>query len=74
MKITAIYIIFLDRCFMQYVEVPAPTPKKDEVLIKVEAASLSPVDWRIQQGMLRPMFPREFPQIPGNLTVIWFIF
>jgi hypothetical protein len=47
--------------YMQYVEVPVPTPKKDEVLIKVEAASLSPVDWRIQQGMLRPMFPREFP-------------
>ena len=50
---------------MQYVEVPVPTPKKDEVLIKVEAASLSPIDWLIQQGGLKPMFPRELPQIPG---------
>ncbi|GMY18961.1 chloroplast envelope quinone oxidoreductase homolog [Fagus crenata] len=50
----------------QYVEVPLPTPKKDEVLIKMEAASLSPIDWKIQQGVLKPMFPRELPQIPGT--------
>ena len=50
---------------MQYVEVPVPTPKKDEVLIKVEAASLSPIDFLIQQGGAKPMFPRELPQIPG---------
>uniref|UniRef100_A0A2N9HSS9 Enoyl reductase (ER) domain-containing protein n=1 Tax=Fagus sylvatica TaxID=28930 RepID=A0A2N9HSS9_FAGSY len=51
---------------LKYVEVPLPTPKKDEVLIKVEAASLSPIDWKIQQGVLKPMFPRELPQIPGT--------
>ena len=50
---------------MQYVEVLVPTPKKDEVLIKVEAASLSPIDFLIQQGGAKPMFPRELPQIPG---------
>ena len=55
---------------MQYVEVPVPTPKKDEVLIKVEAASLSPIDCLIQQGGAKPMFPRELPQIPG----IFFLF
>ncbi|GLT72202.1 hypothetical protein SLA2020_441560 [Shorea laevis] len=51
---------------LKYVEVAVPTPKKDEVLIKVEAASLSPGDFRIQQGLYRPMFPRKFPQIPGT--------
>ncbi|KAM4077777.1 hypothetical protein ACJW30_12G166200 [Castanea mollissima] len=51
---------------LKYVEVPVPTPKKDEVLIKVEAASLSPADWVIQQGGLKPMFPHKLPQIPGN--------
>ena len=55
---------------MQYVEVLVPTPKKDEVLIKVEAASLSPIDFLIQQGGAKPMFPRELPQIPG----IFFLF
>ncbi|KAM4077778.1 hypothetical protein ACJW30_12G166300 [Castanea mollissima] len=51
---------------LKYVEVPVPTPKKDEVLIKVEAASLSPADWLIQQGGLKPIFPHKLPQIPGN--------
>ncbi|KAM3683693.1 hypothetical protein ACB094_12G166400 [Castanea mollissima] len=51
---------------LKYVEVPVPTPKKDEVLIKVEAASLSPIDWVIQQGGWKPMFPRVLPQIPGT--------
>ncbi|GFZ01867.1 oxidoreductase, zinc-binding dehydrogenase family protein [Actinidia rufa] len=49
---------------MQHVEVPVPTPKKDEVLLKLEAASINPVDWKTQKGMLRPLFPRKFPFIP----------
>ncbi|KAG2672587.1 hypothetical protein I3843_13G041500 [Carya illinoinensis] len=51
---------------LKYVEVPVPAPKKDEILIKVEAAGLSPIDWKIQQGMLKPMFPKGLPQIPGT--------
>ncbi|KAG5514831.1 hypothetical protein RHGRI_036022 [Rhododendron griersonianum] len=47
-----------------HVEVTAPAPKKDEVLIKVEAASLNPVDWKLQKGMLRPILPSKFPFIP----------
>ena len=31
---------------LQHVEVPVPTPKKDEVLLKLEAASINPVDWK----------------------------
>ncbi|GLT71063.1 hypothetical protein SLA2020_431050 [Shorea laevis] len=46
---------------LQHVEVPVPTPKKDEVLLKVEAASLNPFDWKVQKGMLRPLLPRKFP-------------
>ncbi|KAI4324160.1 hypothetical protein L6164_023720 [Bauhinia variegata] len=52
---------------LKHVEVPVPTPKKNEVLLKVEATSLNPVDWKIQKGMLRPLFlPRKFPHIPGT--------
>ncbi|KAE9460895.1 hypothetical protein C3L33_07255, partial [Rhododendron williamsianum] len=47
-----------------HVEVTAPAPKKDEVLIKVEAASLNPADWKLQKGMLRPILPSKFPFIP----------
>ncbi|GAV78213.1 ADH_N domain-containing protein/ADH_zinc_N_2 domain-containing protein [Cephalotus follicularis] len=42
---------------LKHVEVPVPTPKNDEILIKVEATSLNPVDWKMQKVMLRPSIP-----------------
>uniref|UniRef100_A0ACD5V7Q3 Uncharacterized protein n=1 Tax=Avena sativa TaxID=4498 RepID=A0ACD5V7Q3_AVESA len=48
---------------LQYVEIPVPSLKKDEVLIKVEAVSLNPADCNIQKGLLRPFIPK-FPFIP----------
>ncbi|KAK7293167.1 hypothetical protein RJT34_16029 [Clitoria ternatea] len=51
---------------LKLVEVPTPTPSKDEVLIKMEAASLNPFDWKVQKGMLRPLLPHKFPYIPGT--------
>ncbi|XP_059660075.1 chloroplast envelope quinone oxidoreductase homolog [Cornus florida] len=49
---------------LKHVEVPAASPCKGEVLLKLEATSLNPVDWKIQKGMLRPILPRKFPYIP----------
>ncbi|XP_074282671.1 quinone-oxidoreductase homolog, chloroplastic-like [Silene latifolia] len=51
---------------LKHVEVPVPDPKADEVLLKVEAATLNPIDWKIQNGILRPLLPRKFPVIPGT--------
>jgi len=33
---------------MQHVEVPVPKPKKKELLLKREAASINPVYWKMQ--------------------------
>ncbi|KAL8525175.1 hypothetical protein ACS0TY_014704 [Phlomoides rotata] len=51
---------------LKHVEVPVPTPSKGEVLVKVEATSLNPIDWKVQNGILRPFLPRKFPYIPGT--------
>lgn len=53
--------------FLQQVEVPVPTPSKGEVLLKLEATTLNPIDWKIQKGVLRPFLPKKFPYIPGKL-------
>ena len=49
-------------------QVPIPSLKKDEVLVKVKAASINQGDMWIQKGFFRPFLPK-FPFIPG----IWFL-
>jgi NADPH:quinone reductase-like Zn-dependent oxidoreductase len=41
---------------LQFTEVEKPTPKDDEVLIKVRAASLNALDWRLMRG--KPLLGR----------------
>ncbi|KAL1830367.1 hypothetical protein ACET3Z_000018 [Daucus carota] len=49
---------------LNHVEISIPTPTKHEVLLKLEAASINPVDWKMQKGELRPFLPFHFPNIP----------
>nr|GEY55720.1 chloroplast envelope quinone oxidoreductase homolog [Tanacetum cinerariifolium] len=49
---------------LKHVETPVPAPGNGEILLKVEAASINPIDWKIQKGMIRPILPRKFPYIP----------
>jgi NADPH:quinone reductase-like Zn-dependent oxidoreductase len=50
---------------LQYVDAPISTPKKGELLIKLRATGLNPVDWKIQKGLLHPLLPSKFPFIPA---------
>ena len=44
---------------------PDPTPGKGEVLVRVVASGVNPVDWKIREGMLEKRLPHRFPLIPG---------
>lgn len=48
---------------IQYGELPKPTPKAGEVLVKVGAASLSPIDTYIRAGIVNMPLPKPF--VPG---------
>jgi len=43
-----------------------PRPEDDEVLVRVRAAAVNPVDWKIRRGSLRPFASARFPMIPGS--------
>ena len=41
-------------------DIPAPVPAAGEVCIRIEAASLNPLDWKVRQGVLR-LLPMSKP-------------
>jgi len=46
--------------------VPRPEPADDEVLVRVKATSLNPIDWKIRSGAAKDRFPVTFPAILGR--------
>ncbi|WP_292038846.1 NADP-dependent oxidoreductase [Massilia sp. UBA6681] len=47
-------------------EIPVPDIAPDEVLVRVVAASINPVDWKVRAGYLAQMMPHQMP-----LTLGW---
>jgi NADPH:quinone reductase-like Zn-dependent oxidoreductase len=43
-----------------------PPPGADEVVVRVAAASINPVDWKIRSGQLRIMTGSKFPRAMGT--------
>lgn len=50
---------------LQYGEQPTPRPKARQVLVRVRASSVNPVDWKIREGALKMTMSPLFPKIPG---------
>ena len=46
-------------------EAPMPTPGPDEVLIRVHAAGVNPVDWKVREGQSKILTGSRFPKILG---------
>jgi NADPH:quinone reductase-like Zn-dependent oxidoreductase len=51
---------------LEYGDLPNPTPGPGQVLVKVEAASVSPFDWKLRAGLLKSHFDLPLPKVPGR--------
>jgi NADPH:quinone reductase-like Zn-dependent oxidoreductase len=50
---------------LKYEDAPRPEPGEGEVLIRVHAASVNPIDWKVREGHTKDFWPHEFPLILG---------
>ena len=50
---------------LQYEAAPRPKPGKGEVLIRVHAAGVNPIDWKVRAGYMKDFIAHSFPIILG---------
>jgi len=50
---------------LQYEDAPRPQAKKGEVLIRVHAVGVNPLDWKVRSGSLNGFIQHKLPFIPG---------
>jgi len=55
-----------DASVLKYEDAPVPGIGSDGILIKVHAAGVNPVDWKIRKGLMRTARPLQFPAILGT--------
>lgn len=47
-------------------QIPQPEPQEGEVLVRVHAAGVNPLDWKIRAGWGKDTLPITFPYVPGR--------
>lgn len=50
---------------LTYEDVPRPLFGTGEVLVRVHASGVNPIDWKVRRGLLRGMLDHDLPLIPG---------
>ncbi len=50
----------------QLMELPRPEPGPGDLLVRVRAASVNPLDYKIRDGVVKVLVPYSFPLILGN--------
>ncbi len=50
---------------LAYGDAPRPQPGAGEVLVRIHAAGINPVDWKIREGKLKEMVHHSFPLVLG---------
>src|SRR2546430_11889475 len=54
------------RAPMEIMELPRPEPGPGDLLVRVRAASINPLDYKIRDGGVKVLLPYSFPLILGN--------
>jgi len=47
-------------------ETPDPDPDEDELLVRIHAFSINPIDWKLRNGLARRAMGKKFPIILGQ--------
>jgi NADPH:quinone reductase-like Zn-dependent oxidoreductase len=50
---------------LKYEDAPRPQPQAGEVLVRVHAAGVNPIDWKVREGDMKELWPHTFPLILG---------
>ncbi|MCZ2525804.1 NADP-dependent oxidoreductase [Streptomyces sp. HB2AG] len=50
---------------LEYTDLPEPKVGPDKVLVRVRAAAVNPVDWKVRAGYLDAVMDVQFPVVPG---------
>jgi NADPH:quinone reductase-like Zn-dependent oxidoreductase len=50
---------------LKHEDAPRPKPQAGEVLIRVHAAGVNPIDWKVREGHMKDSWPHKFPLILG---------
>ncbi|MCI4350127.1 MAG: NADP-dependent oxidoreductase [Thermoplasmata archaeon] len=53
------------RAAPEFMEVPPPSVGEGELLVRLDAASINPFDWKVADGMLDGVVPHKFPLVLG---------
>ncbi|MGN6598511.1 MAG: alcohol dehydrogenase catalytic domain-containing protein, partial [Actinomycetes bacterium] len=59
------YDAYGDSSVLHLGDLPDPKVGPDYVLVRVRAAGINPVDWKVREGYLDGGFEVHFPVIPG---------
>ena len=60
-----IYNQFGDESVLELSEQTAPSPAKDQLLVRVKAVSINPLDWKVYGGEMKLMSGSKFPKSVG---------
>jgi len=61
----AVHLLLRGPDVLVYEDAPCPHPGDGELLVRVHAAGINPVDWKIREGHLKEMLHRALPLVLG---------